>query len=42
MNVHSLERSGVTDINAGQTGKITQEMQGTFYHNFLNNFVITA
>jgi len=42
MNVHSLKRNGVADINAGQTGKIAQEMQGIFYHNFYNAFVITA
>jgi len=42
MNVHSLKSSGVADINAGQTGEITQEMQGVFYHNFYSAFVISA
>ncbi|WP_265089178.1 hypothetical protein [Psychrobacter sp. Pi2-1] len=42
MNVYSLKRSEATDINAGQTGKTTQEMQDIFYHNFYSAFVIGA
>jgi len=42
MKVHSLESRGVANRNTGQTGKIAQEMQSVFYHNFYSAFVITA